>query len=348
MGICFGVWLFWSFADDGFMFSEGPDRVPIEVEMFVVFLWFLITLIITSIGFGKSEKKDDAWLKGIGILFGTILVVFNVITTLSVNNIQKESAKGKRESLKQEKQKEIYRKNSEVTYDIVSCNVSIYFDTDNMVCYWVDFSESHNKRISEINMFESRITKDELLSTYAIAYRYNASNNSIIYLIKDNIDDHRYIERIYIEYNGKLYVGSTVDAVVNVNKEQTLLEYDTHDTEVTLHLRNMNKDKELILKEAESIYDFRNNYEKLVLNTNDSIMYHINDTKVKEFWVQKRTLNLDDFIFLKLNKELKTNNGLIKVYEYTVSKINDKKIQVIYWLYNGESYFIISDNVLIN
>lgn len=348
MVICFVFWLFWSFADDGFMFAEGPNRVPIEIEKFIVFLWFLITLLIAWIGFGKSEKRDNALLIGILSFLGVIMVGLDVMTTFSATKIQRDNNKLGKEMIKLEKQKETYKINSEVIYDINSCKVSIYFDNDNKTCYWIDFSDSYNKRISEINMFESRITKDELLSTYAIAYRYNASNNSIIYLIKDNIDDHKYIERIYIEYNGKLYVGSTVDAIVDANKEQTLLEYDNHDIEVTSHLRNTNKDKELILKEAESIYDFGNNYEKLVLNTNDSIMYHINDTKVKEFWVQKRKLNLDDFIFLKLNKELKTNNGLIKVYEYTVSEINDKKIQVIYWLYNGESYFIISNKVLIN
>ena len=85
-----------------------------------------------------------------------------------------------------------------------------------------------------------------------------------------------------------------------------------------------------------------------MLDTNDSVMYYVADSNVEKFWVQKRQLNLDDFIFLKLSKEIKSDNGIIKVYEYKVSEIWNVKIQVLYWLYNGENYYIILDNVLIN
>ena len=52
----------------------------------------------------------------------------------------------------------------------------------------------------------------------------------------------------YIDYNGKLYVGSTVDAIIDLNKESVLLEYDNYDSEVSNHLKDINKDITIISK----------------------------------------------------------------------------------------------------
>ena len=136
MVICFTFWLFWSFADDGFMFAEGPNRVPIETEKFIVFLWFLITLLIAWIGFGKSEKRDNALLIGILSFLGVIMVGLNVMTTFSATKIQRDNNKLKKEMIKLEKQKETYKTNSEVIYDINSCKVSIYFDNAIVTNYY--------------------------------------------------------------------------------------------------------------------------------------------------------------------------------------------------------------------
>lgn len=349
MMVCFSVWLFWSFIDDGFMFSDGGlNIISTEIEILLIILWFYITTIVIHKKFCNSNIKDTLLVVGLSLFWGFVFVLCNYLIYLGGIDSIIDSFNFDRETNVIEGKRAEYKEKSEVIYDISFADTSIYFDVDNMICYWIDFTREEEKQIFEINMIESRITKEELINTYQIAYEFMGSNNAMIYLVKENLEEFRFVERIYIDYNGKLYVGGAVECDLSRYENQMTSKYQTYKKDVSKYLRNIRKNEEQIFEDAESVYDFGNDYEKIVLDTNDSVMYYVTDSNVETFWVQKRQLNLDDFIFLKLSKEIKSDNGIIKVYEYKVSEIWNVKIQVLYWLYNGENYYIISDNVLFN